>query len=105
MEKNLFDQLVKNDERTYDNIRKTPTDQGDDYTSGCLPKYVYFKNYYKMTAIHLSKQQALYARPKAIYQINFTTNLDRAGKTAMYFNIEKVKETVLDFSWGTVKVL
>ena len=38
-------------------------------------------------------------------QINFTANLDRAGNTTMFFIIEKVNETVLDFSQETVKVL
>ena len=58
-----------------------------------------------MIAIDLSKQQALDADPKAIQQINFTANLDRAGNTRIYFILEEVKETVLDFSKGTVKVL
>ena len=34
-----------------------------------------------MIAINLSKQQALDADPRAIQQINFTANLDRAGST------------------------
>ena len=58
-----------------------------------------------MIAIDLSKQQALDADPKAIQQINFTANLDRAGNTTMFFIIEKAKETVLDFSQGNVNVL
>ena len=58
-----------------------------------------------MIAIDLSKQQALYADPRAIQQINFTENLDRAGNTRTYFILEEAKETVLDFSQGTVKVL
>ena len=58
-----------------------------------------------MIEIDLSKQKALDADPKAIQQINFTENLDRAGNTTMFFIIEKAKETVLDFSQGTVKVL
>ena len=58
-----------------------------------------------MITIDLSKQQALDANPRAIQQINFTANLDRAGNTTMFFNIEKAKETVLDVSQGTVKVL
>ena len=58
-----------------------------------------------MIAIYLSKQQALDADPRAIQQINFTENLDRAGNTTMLFNIEEAKETALDFSQGTVKVL
>ena len=58
-----------------------------------------------MTAIDLSKQQALDADTRAIQQINFTANLDRGGNTTIFFIIEEAKETVLDFSQGTVKVL
>ena len=57
-----------------------------------------------MIAIDLSKQQALDAHPRAIQHINFTANLDRAGNM-MFFIIEEAKETFLDFSQGTVKVL
>ena len=64
--KNFFDQPVKNDKVTYENIRKTTIGQGDDYTTGCLLDYTYFKKYYKMVAIDLSKQQVLDADPKAI---------------------------------------
>ena len=67
--------------------------------------YNYFKNYYKIIAIDLSKYQVLDADLKLIQQINFTANLDRAGQTAMYFIIEEAKKTILDFSQGTVKVL
>ena len=58
-----------------------------------------------LIAIDLSKQQKLDADPKAIQQINFTGNLTRADGARMYFIIEEAKETVLDFSKGTVKVL
>ena len=58
-----------------------------------------------MIAVDLSKQQALDADPKAINQINSTANLDRAGNIRIYFILEEAKETVLDFSQGTVKVL
>ena len=51
-----------------------------------------------MIAIDLSKQQALDADPRAIQQINFTANLDRAGNTMVYFIYEEAKETILDFS-------
>ena len=64
--KNFFDQPIKNNRVTYENIRKNATGQGDDYTTGCLLDYIYFKNYYKMIAAELSKQQALYSDPKAI---------------------------------------
>ena len=58
-----------------------------------------------MTAIDLSKQQVLNADPRAIQQINFAANLDRAGNATMFFIIEEAKETVFEFSQGTVKVL
>ena len=77
MEETFFDQSVKNDKVTYENIRKIATGWGDDYTTGCLLDYIYFKNYYKMIAVDLSKQQALDADPKAIQQIDITANLDR----------------------------
>ena len=97
----FFDQPIKNNKVTYDNT----TGQGDDYTTGCLLDYPYFANTYKMIAVDLSKQQAVDADPRAIQQINFTANLDRAGNTRVYFILEEAKETILDFSQGTVKVL
>ena len=103
--KNFFDQPVKNDKVKYEKIRKIAAGQGDDYTTGCLLDYTYFKNYHKMIAIDLSKQQVLDADPKAIQQINFTANLDRAGNTRIYFILEEAKETVFEFSQGTEKVL
>ena len=84
--KNLYDQSVKNNKATYENIRKLATLQGDDYTTGFLLDYMYFKNYFKLIAVDLSKQQALDDDPKAIQQINFTANLDRAGKKEILFN-------------------
>ena len=103
---NFFDQPIKNNKVTYKNIRKIATGQGDDYRTGCLLDYLYFRNTYKMIAVDLSKQQALDAAdPRAIQQINFTAYLDRAGNTRVYFILEEAKETILDFSQGTVKVL
>ena len=67
--------------------------------------YTYFKKYYKMIPVDLSKQQVLDADPKAIQQINFTANLDRAGNTRLYFILEEAKETIFEFSQGTFKVL
>ena len=102
---NFFDQPIKNNKVTYENIRKIATGQGDGYTTGCLLNYQYIKDYYKMIAVDLSKQQALDADPRAIQQINFRVNLDRAGNTRIYFILEEAKETILDISQGTVKVL
>ena len=45
--KKLFDQPVKNDQRTYDNIQKIMTEQGDDYATVCLLDYLYFKKVIK----------------------------------------------------------
>ena len=102
---NFFEQPIKNNKVPYDNIRKIATGYGDDYTTGCLLDYPYFTDTYKMIAVDLTKQQALDADPGAIQQINFTANLDRAGNTRVYFILEEAKETILDFSQGTVKVL
>ena len=57
-----------------------------------------------MIEVDLSKQQALDADPRAIQQINFIENLDRNGSTRMFFILEEAKETILDFSQGTVRV-
>ena len=101
---NFFDQPIKDNKVTHENIRKIATGRGDGYTTGCLLDYPYFKDSYKMIAIDLSKQ-ALDADPKAIQQINFIANLDRPGNTRIYFILEESKETKLNFAQGTVKVL
>ena len=51
----------------HENILKIATGQGDDYTTGCLLDYSYFKENYKMIAIDLSKQQILDVDPRAIH--------------------------------------
>ena len=98
--RNFFDQPVNNMNKTYENIRKIPTGKGDDYTTGCLLDYPYFKDNYKMIAIDLSKQQVLDADPRKIVQINFTADLDRDGNTTMFFIIKQEKETIFEFSQG-----
>ena len=87
--RNFFDQPIKND--------KIPQ------KTGRLLDYAYFKNYYKMIGVDLSKQQVLDADSRAIQQITFIANL--TGNTRIYFILEGTKETVLEFSQGTVKVL
>ena len=94
---NFFDQPVKDNKVTYENIRKIATGQGDDYTTGCLLDYSYFADTYKMIAVDLSKQQALDTDPRAIQQINFTANLDRAGNTRVYFLLEEAKKLFQTF--------
>ena len=73
--------------------------------TGCLLDYTYFKENYKLIATDLNKQEALDAVPKVIQQISFTGNLDRAEDAWMVFIFEEVREPMLDFSRGTVRVL
>ena len=103
--KNFFDQPINSMTKIYKNNGKIATGQGDDYATGCLLDYPFFKDHYKLIATGLSKQHALDPDPRATQQINFTANSDRTGNTTMFFIIEEAKETVLDFPQETVKVL
>ena len=103
--RNVFDRPINSMNKTYENIRKIATGKGDDYTTGCLLDYHYFKENFKMIALDLSRQNELDVEPRAIQQINFTASLDRAGSTTIVFIIEEAKETIFEFSQGTVKVL
>ena len=102
MEKNFFNQPVKCDMKIYNNIRKIATGQVDDYTTGSLLGYIYFKYYNRMIGKYLRKQQELDVDPKAIYQINVTGNLEE--QSTIFLLLEKQKKTVLDFSQGTANV-
>ena len=93
--KNFFRQPVKNNKITYENIRKIATGQGDDYTTSCLLNHAYFKENYQMIVLDLSKQQVLDADPKAIQQINFTANLDRAEKYKNLFHSSRSKRNFM----------
>ena len=90
--RNFFDQPIKNDLKTYNNIRKIATGQGDDYTTGCLLDYPYFKKYYKLIKIDLSKQQKLDGYSKAIQQITSTGNIDRAKGSTIFSLLKKQKK-------------
>ena len=76
--RNVYDQPINDLIKKYNEDRKTPIGQGDDYTTECLLDYTYFKDNYKLIADHLSKQKALYADQRAIQQIVFQ---GIAGKT------------------------
>ena len=89
--------------RRYDNIKKIETGQGDDYATGRLLDYPYFKQNYKMIAIDLSKQQALESNPKVIQKINFTGNLFRDGNATIFSITEEGKETFLNVSQETMR--
>ena len=102
---NFFDQPVKDNKVTFENIVKTATGKGDYYTAGYLLDYPYFKDSYNVIAVDLRKQQALDADPRTNQQIHFIENLDRVGNTRTYFILEEANETKPDFSQGTVKVV
>ena len=102
---NFFDQPIKENKVTYENIRKVAMGKGDNYTTGCLLDYLHSRDNYKMIAVDLSRQEALDPDPGKIQQINFAAKLDRAGNTGVYFILEESKETKLNFTQGTVQVL
>ena len=68
---NFYDQPINDIIKQYDETRKIETGQEDDYTTGCLLDYHYFKNHYNLIAIDLSKQNELDASSRAIQQIEF----------------------------------
>ena len=83
---------VKIDGRNFFDQTINATGQGDNYAAGCLLNYPYFKKYYKMIAIDLSKKQALDADLSAIQQINFAGNLYRVWNTIMFYIIQEAKK-------------
>ena len=93
----FFHQPIKDNKVTCEN-RKIATGKRDDYTTVCVLDYPYFRDSYQMIAVDLSRQKALDPNPRAIQQINFTANLDRAGRTRIYFISEESKETKLNFT-------
>ena len=102
--RNFFDQPCQG-KIMWKHMKTFEISQGDDYTIGCLLDYNYFKEHYKLIAIDLSKQQAFDADPKAMQQISFTGNLEQAEGETMFFIIEEAKETILNFSQGTMTVV
>ena len=101
--RNFYDQPINDQIKKYDEIRKIATGKGDDYRTGCLIHYRYFKDHYQLTAVDLSKQKELDADPRAIKQIEFLGKLGTDSQVCTI--LEKSKETVLEFYKGTVKVL
>ena len=101
--RNFYDQPINDSIKQYDEVRKISTGQGDDYTTGCLLDFVYFEKSYRLIAVDLSKQKALDAESIAIQQIIFTGTASAA--VIIYHILEQSKETILEFSKGTTKVL
>ena len=106
--RNFYDQPTNDSIKQYDEVRKMSTGQGDDYTTGCLLDYSYFRKNYRLLAADLSKQKALDADSRAIQQIIFTGTIKAAvanTRIVIFYILEKSKETILEFSKGTAKVL
>ena len=101
--KSFYDKPINDLVKQYDEIRKSATGQGDDYTKGCLLDYQYFKDHYNLIAVDLSKQKELDADSRAIQQIEFYGMLKTNSQVCTV--LEKSKETMLEFYKGTAKVL
>ena len=104
---NFFDQPINDSIKQYDEIRKIPTGQGDDFSTGCLLNFAYFEENYRLIAVDLSEQKALDADLRAIQQIIFTGKIkgtEENTRVIIYYILEKSKETILEFSKGTTKV-
>ena len=100
--RNFYDNPIESDIEKYRELKKVIIGKGEDYTTGSLLDYDYFKKHYKLVAVDLSKQKELDADPRAIQQIEFKYML--GTNSAIYWVLEKSKETILEFYKGTVKV-
>ena len=101
--RNFYDQPINDSIKQYEEVRKVSTGQGHDYTTGCSLHYAYFKNDFRLIAVDLSKQKVLDADSRAIQQIIFTDQVEE--EASVFYVLEKSKETILQFSKGTKKVL
>ena len=73
--KNFYDQAIDSDIKRYEEIRKLTTEQGEDYTAGCLLGYDYIKNYCRLIAVDLSRQKELDSDRKTIQKLEFVGQL------------------------------
>ena len=106
--RNFYKQPINDSVKQYDEVRKISTGQGDDYRTGCLLDFAYFEKNYRLIAAVLSKQKALDADSRAIQQIIFIGEIKATvanTRVIIFYVLEKSKETILEFSKGTTKVL
>ena len=101
--RNFYDQPINDSIKQYEEFRKVSTGQGYDYTTGSLLDYAYFKDNFRIIAADLRKQKVLDADSRAIQQIIFTDQVEE--EASVFYVLEKSKETILQFSKGTKKVL
>ena len=97
----FFDLPTKTEEEAYEKI--IYISRNNEYTTGNLLDYDYFKNYYKLIAIDLSKQQVLQENEDLIQQIDFIGRLEVAA--SVFIIIEKKEHTILEFSQNFANVL
>ena len=103
--RNFYDQNISDDFKKYEELRKVMTGRGEDYTTGSLLDYDYWKNNYKSICCDLSKQKVLGSNPKGNQQIEFVYKLDNNTQNSEVLTVlEKEKETNLEFRKETVKV-
>ena len=100
--RNFYDNPIESDIEKYRELKKVMIGKGEDYTTGSLLDYDYFKKNYKLVAVDLSKQKELDADPRAIQKIEFKYVLET--NSTIYWVLEKSKETILELYKGTVKV-
>ena len=106
--RNFYVQPINDSVMQYDEIRKISTGQGDDYTTGSLLDFAYFEKNYKLIAVNLSKQKALDADSRAVQQIIFIGKIKAVAantRVIIYYILEQLKETKLEFAKRTTKVL
>ena len=97
----FFDSPIKTEEEAYEKI--IDISRNNEYTTGNLLDYDYFKKYYKLIAIVLSKQQVLQENEDLIQQINFIGRLEEAAN--IFIIIEKKEHTILEVSQNFANVL
>ena len=114
--KRFYDQPIDPDVKRFEELRKLTTG-GEDYTPVCLLNYDYNKNHYRVITVDLSRQKELDTDSKAIKQIQFIGQLKRldnnrnatdadVDQSMLFVKIlEKINETRLKFSQGSVTVL
>ena len=95
--RNFYDQPINDIIKQYDEVTKVSAGYGDDYTTGCLLDYAYFKDNYRLIAVDLGKQKALDADPRASQQIVFqgVVGGENNTKIRLYTILEKSKEAIL----------
>ena len=97
----FFDLPIKTEEEDYEKI--IDISRNNEYTTGNLLVYDYFKKHYKLIAIDLSKQQVLQENEDLIQQINFIGKLEEAAN--VFIIIEKKENTILEFSQNFANVI